>query len=68
MAENLTDVWLEYRTAAGAVISGNPLSSAQREQVQRIVFFLEGFDSVGPQGATQLIQVESEVLVRNAAL
>jgi hypothetical protein len=68
VAENLTDFWLEYRDAAGAVISGNPLSSAQRAQVRRIVFFLEGFDSVGPQGATQLIQVESEVLVRNAAL
>ena len=68
VARHLTDFWLEYRDAGGTLLSGNPLSAAQREQVKRIVLVMEGFDTVGPMNATQLIQVESEIMVRNAGL
>lgn len=68
VADHLTDFWLEYRDAGGNAISGSPLSSAQRAQVRRVYFFVEGFDSVGPEAVSQIIQTESEVLVRNAGL
>ncbi len=68
VADHLTDFSLGYRDAAGTVISGNPLSAADRALVQRIVFYLEGFESLGPTVGTELIQIESEVLIRNAAL
>lgn len=68
MADHLTDFWLEYRDGGGNVVSGSPLSAVQRAQVQRVAIFLEGFDSVGPQGISQSTQIESEIFVRNAGL
>ena len=53
---------------AGAVLTGNPLTAVERGQIRKIVLFVEGYDSIQPQGIIQLFQAESEVLVRNAAL
>jgi len=68
VADHLTDFDLQYLDASGAVISTGTLTAAQRASVRRVVLFLEGFDTVGARGGSQLIQVESEVLVRNLHL
>jgi hypothetical protein len=65
VATNLTDFWLEYRDAAGAALTGNPLDADEREAVRRIVIFMEGFDAWGPAQDPQRLQMRSEVLVRN---
>ncbi len=68
LADHLTDFSLEYRDAAGNVLAGNPLSAADRAQVGSVFMFIEGFDSVGPQAIPQILQAESQVLVRNSRL
>ena len=68
VADHLTDLSLEYRDAAGNVLTGNPLSAGDRALVSSVFMFIEGFDSVGPQAIPQVLQAESHVLVRNAGL
>ena len=68
VADHLTDFALEYRDAAGNVLAGNPLSADDRALVSTVFMYVEGFDSVGPQEITQILQAESQVLVRNAGL
>ncbi len=68
VADHLTDFSLEYRDAAGNVLAGNPLSAANRALVSGVFMFIEGFDSVGPQAIPQVLQAETQVLVRNAGL
>ena len=68
VADHLIDFDLQYLDDAGTVISTGTLSATQRGAVRRIVFLLEGFNAVGPQGGTQTILLESEVLVRNLDL
>ena len=69
IAGQLTDFWLDYRDDSGAVISGSPLTAAQRAAVRKIVVSMEGYDSlVGVGGQPQLIQMRSEILVRNAGV
>ena len=68
IANHLTDFSIEYQTVDGNVLAGNPLSAANRGLVARIVFYLEGFDANGPTVGNRLVQIESAVLIRNAAL
>lgn len=68
VADHLTDFDFQYLDSAGSMISTGTLTATERAAVRRIVFFLEGFADVGAQGASQLIQLESEVLVRNLDL
>jgi prepilin-type N-terminal cleavage/methylation domain-containing protein len=65
VASQLTDFWLEYQNDAGGTVSGSPLTSAQRASVRRIVMFLEGYDEAGPDAAPQVIQLRSQVALRN---
>jgi len=68
VADHLTDFWLEYRDAADVPLTGSTLTANQRALIRKIVLFMEGYDRVGPDGHPQLIQVRSEVLVRNLSL
>jgi prepilin-type N-terminal cleavage/methylation domain-containing protein len=68
IASQLTDFWLQYQDASGSVLTGSSLTAGQRSLVRKVVLFMEGYDKVGPDGHPQLIQVRSEVLVRNLAL
>ena len=68
VADHLTDFSLEYRDAAGNVLMGNPLSAGDRALVSSVFMFIEGFDSVGPQAIPQVLQAESQILLRNAGL
>ena len=68
VADHLTDFSFEYRDAAGNTLVGNPLSADNRALVSSVFMFIEGYDSVGPQQIAQLLQAESQVLVRNAGL
>jgi prepilin-type N-terminal cleavage/methylation domain-containing protein len=68
VADHLTDFWLEYRDAADVPLTGSTLTANQRALVRKVVLFMEGYDRVGPDGHPQLIQVRSEVLVRNLSL
>lgn len=65
VADHLTGFWLEYRDAAGTLLTGNPLSAANCAAIDRVVVSVEGYDLVGPQGRPQLIESRSEILVRN---
>jgi hypothetical protein len=65
VSRQLIDFSLEYRDADDAVLGGFPLDAAQLASVRKIVILLEGFDQVGPEGQPQLLQLRSEVLVRN---
>ena len=65
IADHITDFWLEYRDAGGNVLTGSPLSAANRAKVASVHILVEGFDSIGPQGLPQSFQAESQVLVRN---
>ena len=67
VADHLTDFWLEYQDETGATLVGAPLSLANRAAVRKIVLFMEGYDQIGPRGQPQLIQVRSEILLRNPA-
>lgn len=66
VGRNLTDFWLEYYDASGSQLTGSTLNATQRAAISTIVVFMEGYDRVGPDGHPQLIQMRSEVLVRNA--
>jgi len=66
VARHLTDFWLEYYDASGSQLTGYPLDATERAAISTIVVFLEGYDRVGPEGHPQLIQMRTEVLVRNA--
>ena len=68
VANHLTNFTLEYQDAGGGTLTGNPLTSSEQESVAKIIVTMEGYDSVGAQGGEQLVQVASELLVRNAAL
>ena len=68
VADHLTDFDLQYLDDSGSVISTGTLTAAERATVRRIVIFLEGFADVGARGGSQLLQIESEVLVRNLDL
>ena len=68
VADHLTDFVLEYRDATGNVLTGSPLSAGDRALVSSVFMFVEGFDTVGPQAIPQILQAESQVLVRNAGL
>ncbi|MCP3980192.1 MAG: hypothetical protein GY716_12880 [bacterium] len=65
IGSQLTDFWLEYHDEAGAVLSGNPLSATQREQVRSIVIFMQGYEQVNAQGDGRVIELRSEILRRN---
>jgi hypothetical protein len=67
VADHLTDFWLEYQDETGATLVGATLSAADRTAVSKIVLFMEGYDQIGPRGQPQLIQVRSEVVLRNPA-
>jgi len=67
VADHLTDFWLEYQDETGMTLVGTPLSAANRAAVSKIVLFMEGYDQIGPRGQPQLIQVRSEVVLRNPA-
>jgi hypothetical protein len=67
VADHLTDFWLEYQDETGATLVGSPLSVANRAAVRKIVLFMEGYDQIGPRGQPQVIQVRSEILLRNPA-
>jgi len=68
IADHLTDFWMEYQDVDGTVLSGSTLDPTQRALVRKIVLFLEGYDRVGVDGHPQLLQVRSEVLVRNLSI
>ncbi len=65
VADHLTGFWLEYQDASGTVLTGNPLSAANRALISQVVLSIEGYDRVGPDGKAQLIETRSEILVRN---
>ena len=65
VANHLTDFWLEYQDRNGTTLSSFPLSSTDRGRVRKVVVFVEGYDQIGPQGQPQLIQVRSQILLRN---
>ena len=66
IADHLTDFWLEYRDASGSVLTGSPLSAANRANVDSIFMLVEAYDSVGAQGVPLTFEAESQVLLRNA--
>jgi len=66
VAQNLTDLWFEYYDGSGTQLTGFPLNATKRAAISTIVMFMEGYDRVGPDGHPQVIQMRSEVLVRNA--
>ena len=66
MGKSLTDFWIEYYDAAGSQLTGSPLNATNRAAISTIVVFMEGYDRVGPDGHPQMIQMRSEILVRNA--
>ena len=68
VANHLTNFSLEYQDAGGATLTGSPLTPSEKASVRKIIVAIEGYDSVGPQGAVQRLRIESEVLVRNAGL
>ena len=65
VADHLTDLSMQYQDAAGAAITGSPMSVAQRAAITRVGVFMEGYDKAGPDGRPQVIQVRSAVLIRN---
>ncbi len=67
VADHLTDFWIEYRDETGTALTTFPLPAVDRATVRTIVLFMEGYDEVGPNGQPQLVQVRSEILVRNSS-
>ena len=65
VADHLTDFWMEYQDGSGTAITGSPMTVAQRAAIRRVAIFMEGYDKAGPDDPPQVIQVRSEVLVRN---
>lgn len=65
VARQLTDFSLEFRDETGTLLTGSPLSQANREAVRRVVLFMEGYAQDGPNGVPQLLQIRSEIRPRN---
>ena len=65
VASGLTDVLFEYRDGAGAVLTGSPLTAADRALVRSVTIVVEGFGRDGADGRAHVSTRRGRVGFRN---